>query len=663
MPTYGEELVGKLLSSLPKNKYQIITEPLVPTDKSAYRNPDFVIISASMGVIVVEVKDWIQIKRATQRETTVIQRDGQEKTFPNPLNIAEQYAQNLARQLESEPLLVSLHGKRKRLRFPWEHVVIFPNLDFDDIRKVVEGRVWEQGRIITKSQLTSSESLEKALGNIPFHWPLSRTLKNDDLNLIRAVVDPEIIIPDKADPVNRAIGVETAPQTRIIREPFKIPMGDLLTDEAIEAAENMSVRLVRGVAGSGKTLVLARRAQHLAQQHPNLRILVMAFNKDLVEDIKSRMQVDAGVEITNFHQMCVKIISRRLGKNINIQGIDSWVEDAASLLVTAGNFDPGFMAQEIEWRKELEIYDGGEYLEVQRQGRGRALNREKRALINKIFDNYVTYHNTNSVIDWSDVPRLALAELQQGHPLRHSYDVILIDEAQDFAPSWMDVVKRLLKPGGELFMCDDPAQSLFRAFSWRQKGVEVVGRTRILRVPFRCTKEITLAAHSLLSNDGLSEEIIQPDLELYELATGKKPILTNCRDLNQEIKLVEQNALSLKEGGIAANQIAILCHNRHFVRHWAHLRDQGFYVETFNKMKGLEFRAVLLPHLHTAFDAPGTKDDVFVGEMRRRIFTAMTRARETLVLSYQGNLPAELAPLEPHIQRQRMGGAFWARPH
>lgn len=659
MPTYGEKLVGKLLDSLPRNKYHIITEPTIPTEDSAYRNPDFVIISASMGVIVVEVKDWVNVKQANQRETHVVQRDGQNVTHPNPFFIAREYAKSLARRLESEPRLVNLNSKKKKLKFPWEHVVIFPNLDFDDIRLVVEGGVWEQGRVITKAQLTAPEHLEKALSNIPFHWTLSRALDSSDLDLIRAVIDPDIIIPDREDPINRAIGVETVRQTRIIREPLKLPMGDLLTDEAVEVAENMSVRLVRGVAGSGKTLVLARRAQHLAQQYPHLRILIMAFNKDLVRDIESRMQVETGVEVTNFHQICVKIARRRAGNNLTIDGIDTWVENAASLLVNAGNFDPEFVAQEIEWRKELEIYDGAEYLEIQRQGRGRALSREKRVLINKIFDSYVAYHRANAIVDWSDVPRLALAELQQGHPLRHSYDIILIDEAQDFAPSWMNVVKRLLKPGGELFMCDDPAQSLFRAFSWRQKGVEVVGRTRILRVPFRCTKEITLAAHSLLSNDGLTEEIIQPDLEIYDLATGEKPILTKCHNLNQEVKLVEQIALSLEQTGIPSNQIAILCHNRHFVRHWAHLRNQGFYVETFKKMKGLEFRVVLLPHLHTAFDAPDTKDDVFVAEMRRKIFTAMTRARETLMLSFQGNPPAELTPVEPYVQRQ--DGVFFGR--
>ncbi len=653
MPTYGEKLVGKLLDSLPRNKYHIIAEPTIPTEDSAYRKPDFVVISALLGVIVVEVKDWVTVKRATQRETHVIERNGKERTDSNPLYVAEQYAQNLALRLESEPRLVDLHRKRKRLKFPWEHVVIFPNLDFNDIRQVVEGGVWEQGRVITRSQLTSSENLEKAFSNIPFHWKLPRSLKSSDLDLIRATVDPEIIIPDKEDPEHQAVGVETMRQTYMIREPLRLPMADLLTDEAtkVAEAENFTVRLVRGVAGSGKTLVLARRAQYLAQHYPKSRILVMAFNKDLIGDIKSRIPTTTGVEINNFHQVCYQIIRRRL-RNRTIHSISDWVGDAASNLIKTGGFDADFVAQEIEWRKELEIYDSDVYLEAPREGRGRALNRDKRNFINKVFDSYMTYHREREIVDWADVPHMALSELLQGHPMRHTYDVILIDEAQDFAPSWIKVVKRLLKPTGELFMCDDPAQCLFRAFSWRQKGVEVVGRTRILRVPFRCTKEITLAAHSLLSGDGASEELVQPDLEAYELASGDKPTIINCRDLNQEIKLIEQIALSFTGSDIPSNQVAILCHNRHFVRHWAHLRNQGFYVETFNKMKGLEFRAVLIPHLHTAFDSPGTKDDAFVAEMRRKIFTAMTRAREILMLSYHGNFPPEFASIELHVQRQ-----------
>jgi hypothetical protein len=139
-------------------------------------------------------------------------------------------------------------------------------------------------------------------------------------------------------------------------------------------------------------------------------------------------------------------------------------------------------------------------------------------------------------------------------------------------------------------------------------------------------------------------------MSTYDLAAGEQPALVSCLHIDQEIRMVEQIALSIAGTNIDPNQIAILCHNKRIVRHWAYLRDRGFYVESFNKMKGLEFRAVIIPHLNTAFDQHDTpKDDAFVSETRRRIFTAMTRARETLVMSYHGAFPPELKPIESHV--------------
>jgi superfamily I DNA/RNA helicase len=264
---------------------------------------------------------------------------------------------------------------------------------------------------------------------------------------------------------------------------------------------------------------------------------------------------------------------------------------------------------------------------------------------------------THRLIDWSDIPFLTLSKLEEGHELKNTYDVILIDEAQDFAPSWIKVVKALLKPDGTLFMCDDPNQSMFRFFSWREKGVPVVGRTKHLRVPFRSTREITQVAHSLFSVDSTIpiEEAITPDLDTYELVEGDKPRLIECRTLDEEVKFVEQTAFSNLAEGIPASQIAILCHSRKHVKYWAHLRTKGFYVEHFDKMKGLEFKVVLIPQLQTSFQHElVSQDEFYITEKRKRIFTAMTRARDSLMLSYHGNtFPEELAAIEPYIQREK----------
>ena len=94
-----------------------------------------------------------------------------------------------------------------------------------------------------------------------------------------------------------------------------------------------------------------------------------------------------------------------------------------------------------------------------------------------------------------------LESIKRGRAATKTYDAILIDEAQDWAPSWLQVVNQLLDPQhGLLFLADDPSQSIYRYFSWKEKGVDVVGRTRWLRVPYRNTYEIYQAAYSMIAN-------------------------------------------------------------------------------------------------------------------------------------------------------------------
>ncbi len=63
-----------------------------------------------------------------------------------------------------------------------------------------------------------------------------------------------------------------------------------LTPEGQRIAHNIVVRLVRGVAGSGKTLVLSKRAQYLAEVHPDWKILVVTFNRPLASNLKRNLQ-------------------------------------------------------------------------------------------------------------------------------------------------------------------------------------------------------------------------------------------------------------------------------------------------------------------------------------------------------------------------------------
>lgn len=657
MSTYGEELVAGLLKSLPGSEYEYFIEPTITHTRSVFRNPDFVIVSRSLGVLILEVKDWKRIIRAARDETDIERNNGLIETERNPVNIARQYALNLSdRFQELEELLQKRRGKTK-LKFPWMYAVVLPHIE----KRVIEQceTVWGKGFVIGKESLTPKR-FEKTLQSLCWPWKLEQPLEAKTIEVIRGVLDPTVVI---SNPDGETVGVFTDDQLRLVRESVKKPNAvktrrllslELLSHESVKVAESTSVRLVRGVAGSGKSLILAHRAQYLAEKHPELSILVLAFNKDLVADLRRRIPGAQNIEIINFHRLCRQILGKSWREPLNIEG---WINNRFPNLETESGLESEYVTTEIEWRKELKLDDNAAYLSTDRSGRGRSLTKAKREIVNRIYDQYRQYHDTQKAMDWADVPFLTLAQLHSGHAMQQSYDVILIDEAQDFTPSWIAVVKALLKPNGSFFLCDDPSQSLFWSFNWKEKGIDITGRrTHILRVPFRCTREITAAAHSLLVADKLisqQEDTVAPDLNTYELEEGALPTLTRCMNQNDEVRLIEAKALQSLASGVAPQQVAILCHNRNYVRYWAHLREKGFYVESFNKMKGLEFHTVLLPYLHTSFNNPDkTIDDTFISDIRRRIFTAMTRARENLIMSYQENLPPALSPIEPYVQRE-----------
>lgn len=658
MVTYGEGLVASHLQSLPADEYTYFIEPTITHTRSAYRNPDFVVVAKTLGVLVIEVKDWKRIVHATQKKVEIIRDNGQQATEDNPLKTAREYAFNLNENFQKlQPLLRNHKGKIK-LKFPWMYAVALPHIEKYTIEQCE--KAWEEGHVFSKEDLSSPERFERALRGLAWVWRLEKPLSLADIDAIRGVLDPKVIVSDSQ---GQPVGVLTSQQYQIVREPLKLAkapqaqqqtlMSDMLTEEGRSAAESASVRLIRGVAGSGKSLVLAYRAQFLAEQNPDWRILILAFNKDLVGDLRRRVKAGSNLQIMGFHELCADILGNKWHSPSSVEGL---VNNAFPDLRQRYGLDPEFVATEIEWRKEMELYDDEDYLSAKRVGRGHKLSKEKRQLINEIFNRYVKRHAQERLVDWADVPFMALDELnpEYQHPLFQSYDAVLIDEAQDFAPSWIRVAKKLLKPEGMFFLCDDPTQSLFANFSWKEKGIEVVGRTRILRVPFRSTREVMVAAQSIIASDPIlaqSEDTVTPEFDSYDVPSGEQPMLVQYRDLRDEVRGIEEAISEAIRSGVPAGQIAVLCHNHHLVKHWAHLRDSGVYVESFKKMKGLEFRMVLIPHVHTAFDTPTKPEDTFISERRRHVYTAMTRAREKLVISYEGKLPGYLNALQPYVQQ------------
>lgn len=692
-PTFGEKLLTRLLRDLPPKQFFHHYEPRLVTSDGQSSKPDFVIVSALMGVVVLEVKDWVKLVGGDQRTIQTIRGDGTPMNHDNPMRTAEGYAYDLKRRFEERAELWEQYKGRKCLKFPWQVMVALPRISQSVIQQFEKKGIWPKGVVIGKEMLTSAAHLQQAIHNLPWKYKLEQPMSLDILDIVREVLNPSLEVQNDE---GMTVGTLTRTQYGLITEPLHslLPRqmslfdDEELSNEALGIPENAQVRLVRGVAGSGKTLVLVRRARHLAAQYPEAKMLLMTFNVELAKDLRSRLP-ETQIEVANFHKICRTILGKAWQEPLKLR---DWLRKHGRETLVQIGLTAEFAANEFAWRREMGLLDDDSYLEAERKGRGQRLDRAKREALNTLFNDYRLYQadlrEAGEVwCDWDDVAFLAMEHLQQStvtsqpsaishqlsddteavtepvdsshithHSLLNAYDAIFLDEAQDFAPSWIRLTRALLKPNGSLFICDDPAQSIFNAYNWHQKGLSVVGRTRILRVPFRSTREISQAAHSLIEADETlrgTEDRPEPDFTSYELGSGPLPALIACADADAETAFVMEKVRELLDAGFAAGQIAVLCHAKWHTERWRDLREQGVYVQYFDKMKGLEFPAVFVPHLHDAF--PHADDADAVTAMRRKVFTAMTRARYRLTLTYQTTLPRPLEPLLEHVWCENYG--------
>jgi superfamily I DNA/RNA helicase len=156
-------------------------------------------------------------------------------------------------------------------------------------------------------------------------------------------------------------------------------------------------RIIYGVAGSGKTVLLVARAKRLAQAG-HKRVLVTCYNYMLADQLREQLRDYSAVSVKTFHAWAIG------------QGL-SWQPD-----------EP-----------------------------------------NDAFGERLLTHLTDN------------AERV------NKYDAVLIDEAQDFEPSWFTCLLSAMEDPehGDLLIVADGCQGLYRRtkISWSQLGIKARGRT------------------------------------------------------------------------------------------------------------------------------------------------------------------------------------------
>jgi len=279
--TSGERKVFEALRDKLPEDYLVYYDTAV-----SQRHPDFIIVGPDLGLVVLEVKDWRLETIVSTGDAIVLRLAGGEEIVKNPMEQARDYVLRAVDLLKRRPLL----RDGERLRFGWGYGVVFPLLRRDDVRQPsLFGPCLEDalglGSVLTAEDLSADRLLPALRGLVPSWAATVEPLAPLHLDEIRGVLHPEILIgwhPSDED-IERVMAAE---QERIAR------------------TAGPGHRLLRGVAGSGKTLTLLCRARYLREEHPDWRVLVVCFNRVLADHLRETLGADDRIDVLHFHRWC-----------------------------------------------------------------------------------------------------------------------------------------------------------------------------------------------------------------------------------------------------------------------------------------------------------------------------------------------------------------------
>lgn len=280
--TTGERLLFKTLKEYLPDDYIVYYEAEI-----LGKRPDFVIIGPDIGIVVLEVKDYTKntLFRLNHDEWTIVNSKGEQTTVKSPNKQARDNMFHLMDSLKKDKSLVQLEGPYQfKLKFPCGAGTVFTRLTQADFIQHNLYAVIEPNFCLTRDEIDPEKegfcegNLHEKIMNmfiVPFR--LKEPLNDEDIKRIRFHLFPEVRI-------SAEFKAPVPYQDQLLLSLHDIKTMDLHQENLAKQLGDKH-RLIRGVAGSGKTLILACRAKLLAKEHPDWRILILCYNISLASNI------------------------------------------------------------------------------------------------------------------------------------------------------------------------------------------------------------------------------------------------------------------------------------------------------------------------------------------------------------------------------------------
>jgi len=550
-----------------------------------YAHPDFVVMHPRRGLMVLEVKDWrlSTILRA-DKQTWEILQDGIPKNVLSPLEQARQHTHQVIDALQRDKQLVHEDGRYKgKLAFPWSYGVVFTNItrkQFDDAEL---GNAIEPHRVICQDEMLESVSAEELQSRLwdMFPYMMGGVMSLPQLDRVRWIMFPEVRVQTQGALFNDNDEDAELPDIMRVMD---------LQQEQLARSLGDGHRVIHGVAGSGKTMILGYRAEYLAKAHtPTSKpILILCFNEPLGVKLHSVMN------------------AKGLSGKVHVRHFHKWCRDQ---LVAFGQSLPGQLGR----------------------------NQFVQELVQRVIN----------AVDRKHIPG-------------GQYQAVMIDEGHDFAPEWLKLITQMVDPAtNSLLLLFDDAQSIYdrsrsKQFSFKSVGVQAQGRTTILKINYRNTKQILQTANLIAADFLTADDRDDDGIPLLKPVScgrdGDAPLIIRLPTLRDEAFAIADHLANAHKEGFAWGDMAVLCADTKTRDLCAQTLAQrklpvenrlgpGDFDPTSNKIKvmtmkvskGLEFPVVALPGVGN-MPAPGENEK----EAARVFYVAATRATQQLFIGVCG---------------------------
>ncbi len=459
-------------------------------------HPDFIVLHPSRGLLILEVKDFrlSTIVQADKEDWTILDAASSEpKTIQSPFAQARNYAHAVLDALRADKRLVHPDGRRQgEVVFAWSYGVVLPHITRKQFTEAQLGQAIAPHRVICSDEMTDSVEPETFQSRLWEMFPYERyhTLTLPQIDRVRWILFPQVRIPEQASLFDEADMQAEVPDMLRVMD---------LQQEQLARSLGDGHRVIHGVAGSGKTMVLGYRAEYLARAHAAGKpVLVLCYNEPLAVKLAATMA------------------AKGLSDRVHCVHFHKWA------------------------RAQLVAY-------------GQALPSD----------------NQSTDAKMADMVQRVINGVDRGHIPTGQYLAVLIDEGHDFAPEWLKLVTQMVDPTtNSLLVLYDDAQSIYergrkKNFSFKSVGIQAQGRTTILKINYRNTRQILQTANAIAGDLLTAEDRDDDGIPLVKPVScgrdGPEPIVINLPTLPEQAAKIADLLQGAHADGFAWGDMAVLC--------------------------------------------------------------------------------------------------------